>query len=469
MEYKKMNEQKQKKTSLHIPYSPVSAQQVVGAFPKRTMHISHEGKAYRLSRSAHTTDPYDLRSALLEKEVFESTPNLFLKKTLPQTEKKRIGNFAKLVQQSSIPPRENRKKILSISSLPVSRIPHKKRQTVVQQHLLIPQNISKPAQKTFVAKKFPLPVLSKKQKLMVEVPPVSIPVALVAPSLSQSLPVTPLKKKTRAEISSPKKEISKTSRFFARHRKRRPKKAKKDVQKTTFLGEMLRFGMTTAIIFLVSFTAMNASALGQLLSARLNPVAVVEKEIALKKVIANKHAPILPTAGMKFENRKTYPSLNLAIAPLENRIVIPKIGKNIPIVEISDKSLVNEQWKQLENDIQDALHDGVVHYPGTAQPGQIGNVFITGHSSYYFWDNGKYKDVFALLHDLYEGDEFTIFWNQNVYHYRITERKVVSPDDTSVLNQPRDRRIATLMTCTPVGTAKDRLILVAEQINKENT
>ena len=101
---------------------------------------------------------------------------------------------------------------------------------------------------------------------------------------------------------------------------------------------------------------------------------------------------------------------------------------------------------------------------GTAIPGQFGNVFITGHSSYYPWDSGKFKDVFALLHDLDVGDEFTVFWNQDAYHYRINERKVVTPQETEVLHQPTDKRIATLMTCTPVGTAKNRLVLVAEQI-----
>lgn len=232
------------------------------------------------------------------------------------------------------------------------------------------------------------------------------------------------------------------------------------------MGEMTRFAVTTAIIFVCSFAVMNAPALGELLSARLNPVAAVEKEIALKKAVEKSRAPILPTAGMKFEKRKTYPGLDLAIAPLDNRLVIPAIGKNVPIVNVPADALIAEDWKRLENDIQSALKNGVAHYPGTAQPGQIGNVFITGHSSYYFWDDGKYKDVFARLHDLYAGDEFTIFWNQDVYHYRITERKVVPPEDTSVLNQPRDKRIATLMTCTPIGTAKNRLILVAEQINE---
>ena len=150
------------------------------------------------------------------------------------------------------------------------------------------------------------------------------------------------------------------------------------------------------------------------------------------------------------------------VLPESNRILIPKIGQNIPIQEVSTKNLVKEKWQDLEDDIQTKLQDGVVHYPGTAYPGQIGNVFITGHSSYYLWDPGKYKDVFALLHNLEIGDSMTIFYNQERYDYVITEKKVVSPNQVNVLSDTHDRRL-TLMTCTPIGTALNRLIIVAKQ------
>lgn len=245
-----------------------------------------------------------------------------------------------------------------------------------------------------------------------------------------------------------------------------PKPKQSPRKSSSFLMEATRFAVTSMTIFLLSFGAMNYPALRQMISARLDPRAMAEKQIALQNVTKNAQlqVPTLPTAGLQRETRKTFPSLNIGVGPLENRIVIPKIGKNVPIVEIGPESLINGDWKQLEKDIQDGLREGVVHYPGTAIPGQFGNVFITGHSSYYPWDSGKFKDVFALLHDLDVGDEFTVFWNRNAYHYRINERKVVTPQETEVLHQPTDKRIATLMTCTPVGTAKNRLVLVAEQI-----
>ncbi len=119
----------------------------------------------------------------------------------------------------------------------------------------------------------------------------------------------------------------------------------------------------------------------------------------------------------------------------------------------------------METDIQDALQNGVVHYPGTAKPGQAGNFFVTGHSSYYPWAPGKFKSVFARLHDLKVGDEYWVYYGGDKHRYRIETLKEVSPGDVTVLDQPTDQRRSTLMTCTPVGTALRRLIVGAVEVD----
>ena len=55
-----------------------------------------------------------------------------------------------------------------------------------------------------------------------------------------------------------------------------------------------------------------------------------------------------------------------------------------------------------------------------------------------------------------------VYWKGKKYTYKIKEQKVVPPTATEVLHQPSDKSIITLMTCTPVGTNKNRLILVGE-------
>ena len=134
-------------------------------------------------------------------------------------------------------------------------------------------------------------------------------------------------------------------------------------------------------------------------------------------------------------------------------LFIPKIGVEAPIT-----------WSVSEDNLPDKLLEGVAHDAGTALPGQTGNIFITGHSSYYSWSSSPYKDIFALLEKLEQNDIIYIQYLDKTFTYKINETKVVSPRDLSVL-EPGNGHNLTLMTCVPVGTNLNRLIISASEIN----
>ncbi len=157
------------------------------------------------------------------------------------------------------------------------------------------------------------------------------------------------------------------------------------------------------------------------------------------------------------------PQLVLDVTPPDTRIVIPRINKNVPVVTVSSEALINRDWVKLEQEIQEALQGGVVHYPSTAFPDEEGNVVITGHSSYFPWDPGRFKDVFALLHDVQIGDKIYMYYNQQRYDFEVYETKVVLPNQVDVLTQEGENRL-TLITCTPVGTNLKRLVVFARPI-----
>jgi len=172
--------------------------------------------------------------------------------------------------------------------------------------------------------------------------------------------------------------------------------------------------------------------------------------------------PELPTAGRRSGGEAL---ALLGVAPPDNRLIVPKMGKNVPLVEATDAALHRGDWKTFEKDVQDALRYGVVRYPGTAEPGEPGNVFITGHSAYLPWDWGHYKEVFALLSMLEPGDEYSIYYRGDLHRYRVLKKFEVLPKDVSVLEQPGDKYLSTLMTCTPIGTTLRRLIVQGEEID----
>ncbi len=149
---------------------------------------------------------------------------------------------------------------------------------------------------------------------------------------------------------------------------------------------------------------------------------------------------------------------------LEAKPVDSTAPSRIIINNVAIEAPINfDQQKIDETQFQIALRSGVVHYPNTANPGEVGNVVIFGHSSSVWWAKGDYKFVFAPLHDLEQGNKIYVEYAGTRYIYRVTGSKVVSPDDVSVLEQTKEKRL-TLITCTPVGSDTDRLIIEAEQI-----
>ncbi|OGE82171.1 MAG: hypothetical protein A3B10_02240 [Candidatus Doudnabacteria bacterium RIFCSPLOWO2_01_FULL_44_21] len=136
---------------------------------------------------------------------------------------------------------------------------------------------------------------------------------------------------------------------------------------------------------------------------------------------------------------------------------ISSLGVSVPIMQVYEVS---------ERAFQAALIYGVVHYPTTAQIGSLGNPYIFGHSSDYVWSKGKFKTVFARLPKIELGAEIVVT-NQDgqKFKYKVIEKKIVEKDDLSVLDQHNyEKKLLTLQTSYPVGTALKRFVAVCELV-----
>ena len=149
-------------------------------------------------------------------------------------------------------------------------------------------------------------------------------------------------------------------------------------------------------------------------------------------------------------------SLQVGQEPL---LIIPKINVNVP-VNYDTKPDYNSQMKAMEN--------GVAYFgiPGAnSKPGQVGNTVISGHSSNDFVDAGQFKFIFALLDRLKPGDIFYLNYNGIRYTYSVARTQIVKPTDVKALVYPTTKPIVTLITCTPLGTSTNRLLITAEQVS----
>ncbi|MBI2263149.1 sortase [Candidatus Berkelbacteria bacterium] len=143
------------------------------------------------------------------------------------------------------------------------------------------------------------------------------------------------------------------------------------------------------------------------------------------------------------------PKINI----IDNTLYIAKTDTEAPVI-------FNVEAAQILN----YLEKGVVHFKGTALPGEKGNVFITGHSSNYPWRQSPYNTVFALLDKLEKKDQIALVYQNKKYLYEVAEVFTVKPKDVWVM-QETEEPVLTLMTCYPLGTNLKRLIVRAKQID----
>jgi sortase A len=110
----------------------------------------------------------------------------------------------------------------------------------------------------------------------------------------------------------------------------------------------------------------------------------------------------------------------------------------------------------LEGDSAHTLTRGVGHIPGTALPGESGNVGLAGHRDTFF----------RALRNIRDGDEVVVTTLQGCYRYRVVSSEIVSPNETRVLYASAIPSV-TLVTCYPfyfVGSAPKRFIVHANRV-----
>ena len=123
------------------------------------------------------------------------------------------------------------------------------------------------------------------------------------------------------------------------------------------------------------------------------------------------------------------------------RIEIPRIGVNAMVREGDDDA---------------TLAVAVGHIPGTARPGERGNMALAGHRDSFF----------RALRGIQPQDRIRIVTRKQSYEYTVDSTEVVNPEDTWVLD-PTPDPVLSLVTCYPfnyVGPAPKRFVVRASLV-----
>lgn len=188
-------------------------------------------------------------------------------------------------------------------------------------------------------------------------------------------------------------------------------------------------GLTALFALITAFTLFNQLFIGPFITPSVNATAT---------------PVIIPSGG------------DITVPP-ETKLIIPKLNVEAPIV--------TDAPSNDEATIQKALERGVVLYPNTGKPGELGNQSIFGHSSNNLFNRGDYKYVFVLLSKLEKDDIVYINYESKQYTYKVINKKIIKPTEVGVLSEQPVPALITLITCDPPGANVNRLVIQAEQIN----
>jgi sortase A len=157
-------------------------------------------------------------------------------------------------------------------------------------------------------------------------------------------------------------------------------------------------------------------------------------------------APLWPQAQLRVQSDPP-----LAAAEKQHKSVVPPRQNTLVIPRIKFQQAIYESPSGYP-----ALNKGVWRRPGV-RPGQGKNTVLIGHRFTY---GGP--AVFYHLDKVRVGDKVVVYWKQQAYRYEVRGILEVPPSATWIEKPDLGNELLTIFTCTPLLTAKNRLVIQAE-------
>lgn len=133
-------------------------------------------------------------------------------------------------------------------------------------------------------------------------------------------------------------------------------------------------------------------------------------------------------------------------------IIAPSINLSAPIQRPESTDILV---------LDEALRFGPVHYPGSANLGGTGNMFIFGHSSELKVVNNQAYKVFNRINQLKIGAEVIVRSDTREYVYAVSRVSLVD-QSKELVNLESSGKKLTLSTCNSFGAKTERYVVEAD-------
>lgn len=185
-------------------------------------------------------------------------------------------------------------------------------------------------------------------------------------------------------------------------------------------------------------------------------------------IVAGCSTPAVPAAPAPAAPQPVRQASAPAHRPIPDRIVIPAIGVDTPVVELgwhparSDEGAIFSEW--------DVAKYAAGWHKNSAVPGEGGNVVLSGH-------NNILGAVFRELDLLRKGDEIVLWSGEEQFVYSVSQVVIVPEKHASPEQRAKNARWIgpfdddrlTLVSCWPRNDNTHRIIVVAHPIQPGQT
>jgi sortase A len=172
-------------------------------------------------------------------------------------------------------------------------------------------------------------------------------------------------------------------------------------------------------------------------------------------ILPSGHTPPSAAGGAQFNEAEIPEHLRPLVQSLAN-LPVPTPGPK-QAIQIDIPAIGVLSWPIVQGDGWEQLKKGVAQHLGSANPGENGNVVLSGH-------NDVFGEVFRNLDKLQPGDQIILYTMQQQYIYLVTETLIVEPTQVEVMNPTIDPTV-TLISCYPYMRDNKRIVVFAKLQN----
>ncbi|MCI0478239.1 MAG: sortase [Anaerolineales bacterium] len=233
----------------------------------------------------------------------------------------------------------------------------------------------------------------------------------------------------------------------------RPKKRASFRDRVLFVIEALA---VIGLLLIIVGSLSNLQSLNQeVVQARTTtPNATLGANSSGQELPGSSFPPVNPLAelpGSSFAPEAAPPALGVQLRAIA-ALPVPTPGPRSPTRLVI--GAINVDWPIVQGDSWDELKQGIGHRVGSVNPGERGNLILSGH-------NDVYGEPFRDLEKLEIGKDVLVYAGATSFRYVVKTKRVVVPTDLSPLASSKNP-IITLITCTPYRVDTHRLIVIGE-------